>query len=627
MNRISSPIVSSDTGRCSRSLLGAFASAALLTSPVWANTVAVNGNDGQSGTTPGPAGASTQGTDGTDADGATAVAQSADAENNATAKGGAGGHGGSGGDLAGRGGDGGAAGNANASAVTTLAIGSAVAGSLATGGGGGSGGDAGGTVADGPLGVGGNGKPGGNAIASGSATSASGPATVNVAAAGGQGGGATSGDTGGDTGGGKGGDPTLGPVFGSSGNGGTVTIYAKTDGGAGGSILTEKPSRAGTPGSGADAILIDAVNGTTTGALSLTQETYSGSGGNSVNGHAASAGNAHSMLRRTVSAGFLTLNVAAFARAGGNSFRAGEAGVAGYGTASVDAENLTGPMDVTALGRGGSGGSAVSPDFAISGRAGGTGGADITARTHGDGRSVTTAANSFGGNGGSAAAATASGGQGGPAGSTSSVLAGGDGQVLSRATAAGGTGGDAANPGAGGTAAATATAGLAVTTTASLTSEADAHGGTGGARIGGGLAAPGGDAEAAAITHGLGPAFSRADATGGASAGGGLGGAAYANAQSTGPAGSSSSNAQSSGGLLTNLIASSSTEAAGLTIAQSRATVARVAPDRAQSTSLNAGSFSTGLPLPGDVNVALAGNPAVSAALPNGSQFLCLGAR
>ena len=172
---------------------------------------------------------------------------------------------------------------------------------------------------------------------------------------------------------------------------------------------------------------------------------------------------------------------------------------------------------------------------------------------------------------------------------------------------------------------ATARAGLTASFSAAVESQASAHGGQGGTRTGGGVAGQGGDASATAFSIGLGSATSRADATGGTSSGSGPGGAAFAGAQSNGASGTSLANATGSGGLLTSLFSSAYTEVGGLTDTQSRAAVARTAPDRALTTAVPAAMFSTGLPPAPDVASALAGNPFVAASMPGGTTFLSLG--
>jgi hypothetical protein len=175
---------------------------------------------------------------------------------------------------------------------------------------------------------------GGSAMAAATANN-TGQAYASASATGGKGG-FSSGYLSADSG--DGGIASLGTVFASSSTGGAVHVSGSITGGEGG------PARYGgngNGGDGADAALIDAVDGFTTGRLSLSQVAIGGRGGDAGDGMGGRAGDASSALSR--SGGFEQLDVYNAAVGGaGSCGGAGSPGGSGSAYASSTSVNATG---------------------------------------------------------------------------------------------------------------------------------------------------------------------------------------------------------------------------------------------------------------------------------------------
>jgi hypothetical protein len=132
----------------------------------------------------------------------------------------------------------------------------------------------------------------------------------------------------------RGGDATLGEVRGSSSAGGDVTVIGEATGGNGGSSYAYDEGA-----DGGDAVIEDAVDGATTGSLTLVQRAHGG--WRSHNGRSNGLG--QSRLTKSGSFERLALEVEASGR---------------LATAEANASNQTGNVDVVALAKGVSGGAA-----------------------------------------------------------------------------------------------------------------------------------------------------------------------------------------------------------------------------------------------------------------------------
>lgn len=309
-----------------------------------------NGTNGVSGTNGDPAGDGGDGTGGNPAV-ATLITGPANTDiSNSTitiggqaGRGGRGGDGIDGGDLdndadAGNGGNGGAGGAANASSTTnvsTTVFSSASAG--ARGGNGGDGGTAGRRAgALGRAGVDGVAGDGGAATASAYAVnSGTGGASAGVSAIGGNGGNISPsnrqqpglfqpylGPVGSNVAG-NGGTATLGTVYAESLGGNSVNVSASVAGGRGGDLIANTGGRLDLlgAGSGSSVSLIDAVDGNTTGDLTLQQIVMGGFAGsvNTLTGYGGigTGGTAESSLTKVTTSKSLTVN--SFARGASGS--------------------------------------------------------------------------------------------------------------------------------------------------------------------------------------------------------------------------------------------------------------------------------------------------------------------
>lgn len=277
----------------------------------------------------------------------------------------------------------------------------------------------------------------GAAHASGSAT-ASGDVTVFVSSEAGAGGNSP-GDV--PSAIADGGQASLGPVWGASTGGGEVRAEARATSGGGGGGAT-------IIGNGADAIVIDAVDGETSGSLSLIQFVKAGSASASFRDAGETGGrggDATSDLTRSKSAESLFISVEA--EAGGSNGAAATGGQLSGGNALVRANgrNDSGDIVIEYGAHGGNG----STSFQSAGTAGKGGSAtsNIQATSSGDGNTVSvglTDSSTVGGTGGgdrSFFGATL-GGVGGAALSDVVGTAEGDSNVDIRSSAIGGVGGE-----------------------------------------------------------------------------------------------------------------------------------------------------------------------------------------
>jgi len=488
----------------------------------------------------GPAGAAgTQGSSGTVAGNgepggnggdANATAISTDASNTATATGGNGGIGGEGGwasdvgQPGGTGGQGGNGGNAIAVAGNSAPVaGPANATSTANGGFGAYGGSGGDDDYEGNLtyGTGGAGGNGGDAQASAYAlNTTSDPVTISATAIAGNGygGGAAGYDSYDEeyvlpvAPGGTGGIASLGEVSGTSTGGGNVSV----------SGIVEATSDTAN-GDGINESLDNAVSGSTTGTLSITQVVQAGEGQSVQNGGADVAGGTGGSASSTLcitqnNLAELAGSVTAYGGSGGSVgntetfFSNPIGGNAGSSTALIDlTSNSPISASATASGYYESGGGIVA-NFHSDG-SGGTGGiANASAMAIGTGTTANTsevtvsaeARGSSGGYGGSIYDHNV-GGNGGAGGSATATANGsnaGSGALSVSAIAYGGNGGSSVGAGfsggSGGSASATASA--SSSSTPSITVSASATGGSGGS---GNTNGQGGSASAIVIDQGL----------------------------------------------------------------------------------------------------------------------------
>lgn len=223
--------------------------------------------------------------------------------------------------------------------LTNTGVGDLIAGSYAFGG-------DGGRLTD-PVAIS-PGRTGGNALA---ALTAIGAANVTASASAWAGtGGAVDG---GNAVGGTGGAVTLGTLYGQSTGGGTVQVSIWARAGKGGDAGGNA-----TGGQGASIAITDAIDGATSGELSLDQHVTAGSGGAALNGLSGNGGHATSNL--TKEGAFASLTVRSTAGAGGGGARSGPNGVGGAGgdaSATARAVNTAGAANAVASAGGGAGGS------------------------------------------------------------------------------------------------------------------------------------------------------------------------------------------------------------------------------------------------------------------------------
>jgi len=312
-----------------------------------------------------------------------------DAQNSLRVAGGNGGRGGTAFDSdPGDGGDGGSA------DATTHMLGGNTAFASATGGNGGWGGFVDVNEPGGSPEPGGDAGQGGNATASATGTS---DFTVSVQAWATGGNGGIAGFEGGT---GDGGTATLGLIEGISTGSSSVFVQGIATGGNGGSA-TQVFDLTQRSGNGMSISLLNRLNGSTTGRLSLSQSANGGSAGDARNGALGTAGMAESRLTETTTtAGELTLTASARGGNGGaRRFATGSAGVGATAEAAADASNqASGSASANSYATGGDGG------YGGGGAAGGRG-ADATASASSEtdgafGRISDASATATGGSGG-----------------------------------------------------------------------------------------------------------------------------------------------------------------------------------------------------------------------------------
>ena len=154
---------------------------------------------------------------------------------------------------------------------------------------------------------------------------------------------------------GDGGVVTVGPLFGNSTGGGAVSVnlnIGDINAGAGGRATTT-----GAAGNGTSLSITDAVDGSTTGVLQLSQSLFAGRAGIADSGVLGTAGTAYSSLSKSGS--FSDLRVESIARGGAGSqpgagFASGDGGMA---TAIGNATNDAGFVGLNVSAVGGAGGS------------------------------------------------------------------------------------------------------------------------------------------------------------------------------------------------------------------------------------------------------------------------------
>ncbi|MBK7952238.1 MAG: PEP-CTERM sorting domain-containing protein [Deltaproteobacteria bacterium] len=302
---------------------------------------------------------------------------------------------------------------------------------------------------------------------------------------------------------------SLGPVRGVSTGGGAVDVFGSAQGGSGGDGSTRV-------GAGSDALLVDAVDGETSGTLRLRQDARAGHAGRPLAsvapGLGARGGDARSEL--VVAKQASKLDIVLEARAGDSRGRdaVGTAFAGGVATTAADLRNERGGIDALYRSIGGVGAGVVLQDLRN-----GTGGAAVStlrATTTGDGQRITIRPNrddrgsnfgSTGGAGGSADrfAPTAHdvGGDGGSSSTTVDGIALGDSEVDIEAVAAGGVGGQVGTNGTagrGGDASAQATGSNAGASAVSVLAEARGGFGGGSSGFSGVTGGDGGGAQATA---------------------------------------------------------------------------------------------------------------------------------
>lgn len=279
----------------------------------------------------------------------------------------------------------------------------------------------------------------------------------------------------------------LGTVLGTSTGGGEVTVTGIVNGGGGLSYGT------GIAANGAAAILSNAVDGSTTGALSLTQYAYGGAAGATEDGSAL-AGEARSTLSQVRSVQSLRLEAGATGGRGSDVPNSGIAGTGGSARALVEATNQSGSAFAIGRTQGGAGGAGTvgGTNGLAAGGLGGWAFGSAGATTHGNGNTARTSNQVVGGTGGiTGAASLASSGAGGNAESSSTAIAIGDSAAVIYDIARGGDGGASAVLGGNGGNA--VSSGYASNNgTNSVTVEVFSYGGSGGSITIGGTAGTGG---------------------------------------------------------------------------------------------------------------------------------------
>lgn len=253
--------------------------------------------------------------------------------------------------------------------------------------------------------------------------------------------------------GGDGGAAVLTGVHGLSTLNQSVDLCGTAYGGNGGDALT-----AGFAGKGADALLSDAVSGSTSRVLSVQQNANGGNGGSgySVNGGAAGGIGSSTIVLSDTMASSLSVHVSGCGGNGGDGYLGGNGADGAVGVASLTVTG-TGTVSACATVRGGNGGTARGntaidmADYTGAGIAGN--GASVTlgnvlAASIGNG-GVTAEAIAIGGNGGDSFT-TGSAGNGGSASNGALLISSSTAAVALHGAVTGGTGGSAYGSGAAG---------------------------------------------------------------------------------------------------------------------------------------------------------------------------------
>ncbi|HWE96659.1 MAG TPA: hypothetical protein VG269_22050 [Tepidisphaeraceae bacterium] len=241
---------------------------------------------------------------------------------------------------------------------------------------------------------------------------------------------------------GAGGSATLGTVFGASTNGGVVVVSGAAIGGNGGRVpFTNSTMQAG---SGYSISLNNAVDGFTTGALTLKQLAQGGDAGITESGLAGVTGTASSTLVKSASSSSLELDTNATGGSGARGVQ-GSGGDGAQANAVSNGTNMKGNAIANASALAGTGGLGV-----VKGGAGGAGTASTSAIAYGNNVSATANGSATGGLGGGIIGnANTVGGNGGSASSSSTATVNGNGTAQATDTA---SGGGAPLPGNGGSA-------------------------------------------------------------------------------------------------------------------------------------------------------------------------------
>jgi len=376
----------------------------------------------------------------------------------------------------------------------------------------------------------------------------------------------------------------------------------------------------GRGGHGGDAILSQAVDGSSNRNLTLQQRAFGGDGESGLIA-AGAGGIATSDLSRT-STGATKLEVRTEADGGSGGWKSdgGSAGVGGYASANSETINSFGSALAYATALGGSGGQG---QMDANGGWGASANASARATASGLSDAATARGSATGGSGGGPGDSISfsyNGGRGGDA--ISQSTANGNWRVTAEDFAKGGDGGGDSFGfvfgGRGGDAWSTADG----TGTDSLTVKATALGGRGG--FGGDSKQSGAGGNATAIATGTGMGTSSVSVTANATGGGdhqrSQHGTALARATAVGTSGTVSAKAVSNdrvtfnwqGGVVQQISATARGPVASTVTAEARTAVSQPAPDPASAVGLQSASFVTAMPEAVDVRAALSGNTAVA---------------
>ncbi len=458
----------------------------------------------------------------------------------------------------------------------------------------------------------------GNAEKGGDANSAltisgSSSLTGSVIAKGGRGGDVVAGNAG------NGGTAAVSPITATSTSGANISLTASVTGGNGGNV-DQFNNKAGNGGDGASVSLVNSVDANSTGAISLRQDAFAGSGGSACDGVVGQGGSANNVLSIDKNATSLSVEARTFSGNSGSKIAATGRGRDGQdATVSFSVTNRGGSSFVHSTGRAGGSGGDGGADAGDGGDIVNT----ISAITFGDGHSATAFSEDIFG-GGSGITRGNSGSRSGDAGNakstTSAIVHGNSAASATDFTRGGGSGLDngAGTVGRSGNAESNAIA-TGLSSYQTIRSYAKAQGGstTPGGR--------GGDAIARASSTGLGTANAEAWALGGGNYDNGKYGSALARAEASGADAQTNAMAFSGGSKFGSIQISAGTMGAGASAAEARAVYAQAAPDRSAAQGLQAASFFTAMPLSSDVRKAATGSLSTSKLVTEGATSLVLG--